>query len=434
MLLDALRSRYAANRSLINLSIIVFFAFAIRLAVRLHKGADDFVDVGYTTIFQTAREVAAGNYTNLAVRPPVYPALLALITGLGGGFFTIAVIQSAIGAGTVVFVFLIGRALFGQRSALIAAILTALYPYYFYHDTSLQETSLVALLSTASVYLLLRARTGGRIWLWLVTGLVLGVNVLTRTTMLPFSVCAVVWIAIVGEGLAAKKLLRAGVILLALCLPVGGWMARNDIVLGRPVLSTESGKQFWMAHNPYTFSRYPAQSIDRSEAVAFRAFTPLEKAQLQHLRNPLDRSDWLKQRGLAYVRAHPGATLVGAVRKVTTGFSLIFSPWGGWGTELAYLLSYGPILLLGLVGAWLTRRAWREHAIIYLQVFGFTGVTADYWAHTSHRVYLDVFLMLYAAFVIDRAAASGGSLANVLGGGSAAPGEDHPAGRAAEPG
>jgi len=391
------------RRNALILSAIIIVAFLIRLAVSLHRGFDDFLAEGYSSIDDVARDFAAGNYQNIAVRPPAYPVLLGLVYLCGGSFPAIAILQSAVGAGTAFFAFLIGRELFGRRAGLIAAGLAALYPYYVSHDTALQETSLLALFSAASVYLLIRARTRGAIGLWLAAGLVLGVGVLTRTTLLPFALCAVVWIVAVGEGPMPKKLLRGAVILLALYIPVGGWMARNDVVLGRPVLSTEAGKQFWMAHNPYTFSRYPSQSIDRSEAVALRALTPLERAQIPRAKGPLAVDDWFKQRGMAYVRTHPGATLVGAVRKLIAGYSVVFNPGHGLATELVYLLSYGPLLVLGLIGAWLARRRWREHAILYLQFFGFTGVTADYWAHTSHRVYLDVFLMIYAAYVADRA-------------------------------
>jgi len=37
----------------------------------------------------------------------------------------------------------------------------------------------------------------------------------------------------------------------------------------------------------------------------------------------------------------------------------------------------------------------------------FTAVTAVFWAHTSHRSYLDVYWIVFAAYVLNRAFSEG---------------------------
>ena len=54
-----------------------------------------------------------------------------------------------------------------------------------------------------SVYLLLRARNGGS-FVGFASGAALGLSVLVRTTMLPFTLAAVVWIALFGEGTSGR--------------------------------------------------------------------------------------------------------------------------------------------------------------------------------------------------------------------------------------
>jgi hypothetical protein len=49
----------------------------------------------------------------------------------------------------------------------------------------------------------------------------------------------------------------------------------------------------------------------------------------------------------------------------------------------------------------LTRHRWRELGPIYLQFLCFAAVTAVFWAHTSHRVYLDVYLIVFAAYTLQ---------------------------------
>ena len=70
--------------------------------------------------------------------------------------------------------------------------------------------------------------------------------------------------------------------------------------------------------------------------------------------------------------------------------------------ETIYFMSYAPILILGLVGMVLARRGWREQSLIYLQFLVFIAVSAVFWAHTSHRTHLDVYLIIFSAFAIDR--------------------------------
>jgi len=63
-------------------------------------------------------------------------------------------------------------------------------------------------------------------------------------------------------------------------------------------------------------------------------------------------------------------------------------------------VSYVPVAGLGLVGMFLARR--REAVLIGMLFLSFVCVTAVFWAHTSHRSYLDVYWMVFAASVIER--------------------------------
>ena len=51
---------------------------------------------------------------------------------------------------------------------------------------------------------------------------------------------------------------------------------------------------------------------------------------------------------------------------------------------------------------WTSRRYWREHLIFYGLFISFAGVTALFHGHTSHRAYLDVYLIVFAAGAIEQ--------------------------------
>jgi hypothetical protein len=82
---------------------------------------------------------------------------------------------------------------------------------------------------------------------------------------------------------------------------------------------------------------------------------------------------------------------------VWTAFSLRFSPTKSAPEQILYALSYGPVLLLGIAGGIRYWHSWRDHSLIYLAVLTFMAHSAIFWAHTAHRVYLDVYLIVLAA-------------------------------------
>jgi 4-amino-4-deoxy-L-arabinose transferase-like glycosyltransferase len=397
----------AAGRERLALAGVLAAAFALRVGYRLRLGEADFWRNGYFFFYRMAENLVSGHGLWLAgrgwaVRQPLYPLFLALTAVGGRHYLVIVVCEALFGVATCLCGYLIGRRWFGPRAGLIAAALAAAYPYYVVHDTALQDTSMVDAGAALAVFALLRARTSASGWTWAAAGALDGLAVLIRGTLLPFALASVAWIALTGEGGLARRLARAAAVFALLAALLGAWAARNYVHVGRFTLSTETGEEFWKGNGPYTFSYYPAESIDLSFAAALRAMGPADRAALQ-ASDEAARSDWYMARGLDYVRRHPRETLAGALRKEQTAFSWRLSPEKGAAAQALYLVSYVPILLLGLAGMVMARRGWREHSLVYLEFAGFVVVTAVFWAHTSHRVYLDVYLMVFAAAALDRA-------------------------------
>jgi hypothetical protein len=65
-----------------------------------------------------------------------------------------------------------------------------------------------------------------------------------------------------------------------------------------------------------------------------------------------------------------------------------------------YALSYIPIAAFAFVGASLTWQRWKELSVLYLLFLSFAAVTAVFFGHTSHRSFLDVYLIVFAAHAI----------------------------------
>lgn len=70
-------------------------------------------------------------------------------------------------------------------------------------------------------------------------------------------------------------------------------------------------------------------------------------------------------------------------------------------SNLVYALVWLPLLLLGLTGLWQSRAQWRRDSLIYAQFAAFVVISGTLWAQTAHRVFLDLYLMIYAAGLVS---------------------------------
>jgi 4-amino-4-deoxy-L-arabinose transferase-like glycosyltransferase len=389
-----------------KLTWILFLAVAARVTVRWHSGGPDFWENGYTLFFALAKNIAAGNGLAFdggpptASRVPLYPLFLAWVTWGHQAFLPVLLAQSIIGAGTVWCAAMLAKEMFGHTAAIIAAILTALYPYYVVHDTALQETSLFTFLTALSVLLLLRARRSGSVLTASCAGLAAGAALLTRADP-RLAFFAPLWLALAGGTHAAtwpQRLSAAVVCGIVAALVVSPWLVRSYVLTGSATLNTVTGFTLWAGNNPYTFSHYPKESIDRSDAVASDALSAHEREELEfRSSNEALVDQWFRDQGLNYMRQDPWRTLGNGLRKTMAAFGWLPSPRRTFWPNLIHLLSYGPVMILGLWGMWLKRRNWREHSIFYALFISFAIVTAIFFGHTSHRAHLDLYWIVFAA-------------------------------------
>src|SRR5258708_16664680 len=134
-----------------------------------------------------------------------------------------------------------------------------------------------------------------------------------------------------------------------LALTVSPWLVRSFQLTGSVTLSTQTGFFLWLGNNPYTFSYYPEESIDRSQRAALEALGPQERAELEALgANEAAEDQWFRQKGLEYIREHPWRALGSGFRKIGAAFGWLPSPRKSFWPNLVHVLSYGPVMILGL--------------------------------------------------------------------------------------
>ena len=381
-------------------------AVLIRLVVSAAFRQADFGQHGYTFYLDLARSMAEGrgfafDGEATAFKVPVYPIFLVTVSFGRLAFLPIALAQSIVGAGTVVCAGLLAANLFGHRAGIFAAAATAVYPYYVVHDTAIQETGLFTLLTLISVLLLLRALRTGSLATAGAAGIALAADVLTRTTILPFAAFAPIWLAVAGQR-TRRSWWMAAVCAAALAAAVAPWLLRSYLLFGSPVLVTETGTQLWRGNNPHAFEHYPAESMDVDAAAAVQFLTDADRAEINALGpNEVSIDRWFFRRGVEFIASRPGTAAGNGAQKILAAFSWIPSPRGSGLRTVAHVLSYGPVMLLGVIGMVRSRHSWRTHGLIYALFLSFVAVTAVFYGHTSHRAFLDVYWIVYAASFVD---------------------------------
>jgi 4-amino-4-deoxy-L-arabinose transferase-like glycosyltransferase len=334
--------------------------------------------------------------------PPVYPTLLAAGILTGHARTAIVILSSLIGAGTVAMTFLLGRLLFGPRAGLLAAFYASVYPYYVWHDAVIQENASLALIITGTVFLLIRANRSMSCWLAIASGAGLALSVLTKANLLVFVPMAIFWTAVFAPGGSAFRFRQAACTCLGVALLLTPWIIRTWRVVGAPILYSNAGFSLWTSNHRLTFDYFPQRSIDDAGDAEWHDVPVKDRLEFEAIQDPqgLKQTRWYWARGIAFIEAHPWLTLKRAVYKVWIGFSPVFSPAKGSLFQTVYFLSYFPILVLSLVGAWRSRDQWRDLGYIYMLVLSFMAGTAIFWAHTSHRMYLEPCLMILAGAAV----------------------------------
>ena len=386
-----------------SLIAIAAAAFSLRMVAGLLKGPE-FVENGYGFYAEIAQTLWNGGGfcqapgEECAVRMPIYPTLIAPFVSTGNAYPWLIVLQAMLGSGVVLAAALLGRLLFNRQVGLLAGAVAAVNPYAVVHGPSLQDTVVINFLSALAVVLLILSSRQHAVKLGVAAGVVLGLTVLTSARMLPFAVVALLWVAYNRWGSRGAVAAVAAPAMLLVAL----WCARNAYVLGTPVLTTEAGLSLWLGNHGTMLGVYPTRSIDEVQDVAWASLNPEAQRRLEALSSDpvgLDRA--FGDLAIDSFRERPVEHGLAAAWKVGVSLGGWLSPARSWPVQLGYAAVYIPLNVLAVIGLWRARHGGSGHTLVLLVFAAFVVTTAVFWAHTSHRSYLHIFKIIYAASVVE---------------------------------
>jgi 4-amino-4-deoxy-L-arabinose transferase-like glycosyltransferase len=181
--------------------------------------------------------------------PPVYPYFIGIIYSLFGTLTAVKLVQCLLGALLVPAVGRMGKEALGERAGLVAAAITAFYPELIWFCVHFWAETVFVVLLWWGLERLLQADVRGSVGVTVASGLLLGLAVLTRETVLYFLPFAALWLAWRRPGGGR----RAAVLLATALLVILPWTLRNWIVFRTFVpVSTAGALNLWQGNTHLT--------------------------------------------------------------------------------------------------------------------------------------------------------------------------------------
>lgn len=170
-------------------------------------------------------------------KAPLYPLFLKCVYGLfGSGPWVARLFQILLGSLSAVLTFLIAIRLFSRRVAVIAGIIVALSGTLVLYDGQILVPTLSIFLNLLSIWLMIIAWRSERRSLFGLAGLVLGLSVIARPTVLLFAAASIGYLYWCGRHDLATAWKKPLMLLLGLVLAIAPVTIRNAVQTGEFVL------------------------------------------------------------------------------------------------------------------------------------------------------------------------------------------------------
>jgi tetratricopeptide (TPR) repeat protein len=406
------------------------------------------------TYDEWAQRIAAGDWLGQGVfyQAPLYPYFLgALQLVLGHNLWQIRLLQIALGALSCALIFLVGQRLFSRPAGIAAGLLLSCYAPAIFFEGLIEKTILDLFFMSVLLALLFRSAEvephGQSPWHLIplpfgrnpepgptaqglpaprqagrgpsrrvkrgrqcvAAGAVLGLFALSRENVLILALVVPLCIAFHFHAEPAANRLRWIALffsgLLLILLPVG---LRNLAVGGEFRLTTaQFGPNFFIGNNPSADGTYESirKAIGEPQLEGEDAKRLAENA-LGRALTPGEVSGYWAGRAWKYIAGQTGEwfTLLGKkwlmvwnAREVEDSDDFyIYQQWSGLLWLFGWINHFGILAPLAVVGAWLTRRRWRELWLLYAMTLALAFSVSLFYVFGRYRFSLVPLLALFA--------------------------------------
>jgi 4-amino-4-deoxy-L-arabinose transferase-like glycosyltransferase len=286
----------------------------------------------------------------------------------------VSIVQAVLGALGAVLLFQSLRRLSVSLAGL-ATGLYAIHPLMLFYTAQILTESLFTFLVLWLIYSAFRALDGGLGRAGMM-GAVMGLAILCRSEAIPLSALVALGLLMFHRGPWVRRMQMVVVAGIAAALVVVPWLARNAIVLGSPVLTTEGGPTFYIGNNPEATGGYQALPVPLSAVPS----------------GEVERSDYYFRQGWAFIHSNPGAFLGLAIKKQIS----FWEPHHNAVLDLSDFMLF-PLTIMGLALAARDRGHWRYYYFIASPVVTSLVVASIVLGQARFRTALYPLLITFAA-------------------------------------
>jgi len=339
---------------------------------------------------------------------PLYIVIYAGMLGMGiKSLVGMRLLNVLFGAVAAIIGYKTGLMLGGKRTAWIAGLALACYPYYIYYaGLAMPETLNILLLAAVMCGLIVAARKFSIKWS-IVLGVLIGLLALTRSNIVLFIPFLLLYIFLQGihKGLIAKKLLAILIILAAFLAIMSPWIIRNYNVHGKLILiPNRSGINLWMRNSPdamapelaaagQTIPHYLLDNLKEKELLEFPIFAGKDE---------IERDQILQERMLRFISVNPEYFAYMSWLRLSDFMAVVGPNIRGLGAATAGWLSYGIALPFAILSLWFMRCRFRDIWIFYALILYYIISHSLLHGGIQYRLPIDQFIVLLAAMTISR--------------------------------
>jgi 4-amino-4-deoxy-L-arabinose transferase-like glycosyltransferase len=343
----------------------------------------------------------AGKARPAAVSPPLYVYFLGLIFSIFGIYsvqsaVVVEVFQSLCAALSCVVFYHLGKK-FSEMVGLLAALGMAFYPASILFSTMrIGPIVLVVLLLGMIMLYLFRIQEHGRRRDAVICGVLMGITALVEPAGILFFVASCVWLLWWSSGsrfAAVKSSLLMGTVCILCVLP---WTIRNYVVFNAFVpLKSSIGTNLLQGNNPYangiTFDGFYENQIQQ-------IFTEQERAKWQTM-DEVQKNKFMEEKAIGFIKADPKRFVELTLKRTFYYWSFV-NPYRPTPYDSLRIATYGPVLILAVIGLILSRRKkWREGSLFLALIVSYplfyyvTQITIN-----RYRYGVEAFLLILASY------------------------------------
>lgn len=386
-----------------NIALLLFgVALIVRLTALVVLPEAHVSSNARESILGGAALIQDGQFINNPDYPMLVPPLTAIFTAaiqslFGEGLLPIKLAQIVLDACMVVFVFHIGRLIFGHITALLGAGLLTVYPFAVFVPLFIGTEALFCFFLALFMLTLTKGLRNDVLSLFFVSGLALGLATLTRgtTLFLPFFLIGF-FIWYYRNQTSPKVAVKTTLFMLGFILILSPWVARNYATLDAFIpSSTSSGpllhgssEEFWLI------------SDREKELPKYYSYLRNEKGIIPPT-NPtwVEKDRYYRRAAIEKYKDRWDSDPASFIPFLAKKFVRL---WYGTesGENVAIVIAINiPIYILGLVGLWYLANARnRLGTLLILLLAYFVAIHVAVFAYFRYVIPIMPYVVLLAAY------------------------------------